>query len=82
LKTNDVRGKNSGDVRDTRGLERHSRGSGARILGISIGRDRRRTHTSGDSMDNWNHYGGIALFDGIIHVSSYDARLFAFGLKE
>ncbi len=39
-------------------------------------------YTSGDSMDSWNHYGGIALSDGIIYVSSYDARVFAFGLKK
>jgi outer membrane protein assembly factor BamB len=39
-------------------------------------------YTSGDSMDSWNHYGGIALSGGNIYVSSYDARLFAFGLKK
>ena len=39
-------------------------------------------YTSGDSMDSWNHYGGIALSDGNIYISSYDARLFAFGLKK
>jgi hypothetical protein len=39
-------------------------------------------YTSGDSMDSWNHYGGIALSVGSIYVSSYDARLFAFGLKK
>ncbi len=39
-------------------------------------------YTSGDSINSWNHYGGIALSDGNIYVSSYDARLFAFGLKK
>jgi hypothetical protein len=39
-------------------------------------------YTSGDAMDSWNHYGGIALSDGNIYVSSYHARLFAFGLKQ
>jgi len=39
-------------------------------------------YTSGDSMDSWNHYGGMALSGGNIYVSSYDARLFAFGLKK
>jgi outer membrane protein assembly factor BamB len=39
-------------------------------------------YTSGDSMDSWNHYGGIALSGGNTYVSSYDARLFAFGLKK
>ncbi len=39
-------------------------------------------YASGDSIDSWNHYGGIALSGGNIYVSSYDARLFAFGLKK
>jgi len=33
-------------------------------------------------MDSWNHYGGIALSDGDIYVSTWDARVFAFGLKK
>ncbi len=44
--------------------------------------DWRRTLYKRDSMDSWNHYGGIALSGGNIYASSYDARLFAFGLKE
>jgi len=28
-------------------------------------------YTSGDSMDSWNHYGGIALSDGNVYVTSY-----------
>ena len=39
-------------------------------------------YTNGDSTDSWNHYGGIALSGGNFYVSSYDARLFAFGLKK
>jgi len=33
-------------------------------------------------MDSWNHYGGIALSDGTVCLSGYDARVFAFGLKK
>ena len=39
-------------------------------------------YTSGDAMDSWNHYGGMALSGGNIYVSSYDDRVFAFGLKK
>ena len=39
-------------------------------------------YSSGDAMDSWNHYGGIALSDGNIYVSTWDARVFAFGLKK
>jgi hypothetical protein len=39
-------------------------------------------YASGDAMDSWNHYGGIALSGGNICVSTYDARVFAFGLKK
>lgn len=38
-------------------------------------------YSSGDAMDSWNHYGGLALSDGNIYVSSYHGRVFAFGLK-
>lgn len=39
-------------------------------------------YTSGEAMDSWNHYGGMALSDGNIYVSSYDDRVFAFGLRK
>ncbi|MES1257741.1 MAG: hypothetical protein ABUS51_04895 [Acidobacteriota bacterium] len=39
-------------------------------------------YSSGDAMDSWNHYGGLALSDGNIYVSTWDARVFAFGLKK
>ena len=39
-------------------------------------------YASGEAMDSWNHYGGIALSDGNIYVSTWDARVFAFGLKK
>ena len=38
-------------------------------------------YTSGDAMDSWNHYGGMALSGGNFYVSSYDDRVFAFGLQ-
>jgi len=38
-------------------------------------------YSSGDAIDSWNHYGGIALSAGRIYVSSYDNRLYAFGVK-
>jgi hypothetical protein len=49
-----------------------------------------KLYTSGDSMDSWNHYGGnsalrrqyLCLFSLSCACSSYDARLFAFGLKK
>jgi outer membrane protein assembly factor BamB len=39
-------------------------------------------YSSGDAMDSWNHYGGMALSDGNIYISTWDARVFAFGLKK
>lgn len=38
-------------------------------------------YSSGDAMDSWNHYGGITLSDGKLYVTSYDGRVFAFGLE-
>ena len=37
-------------------------------------------YSSKDSIDSWNHYGGIALAGGKLYVTSYDARVYAFGL--
>jgi hypothetical protein len=38
-------------------------------------------YSSGNLIDSWNHYGGIVLADGRIFVSSYDGRVYAFGLS-
>jgi hypothetical protein len=37
-------------------------------------------YSSGNMIDSWNHYGGIALSDGRIYMSSYDARVYAIGV--
>lgn len=37
-------------------------------------------YSSKASIDSWSHYGGIALAGGRIYLSTYDARVFAFGL--
>ena len=39
-------------------------------------------YSSKDAIDSWNHYGGIALAGGRIYLSTYDARVFAFGLSK
>jgi outer membrane protein assembly factor BamB len=39
-------------------------------------------YSSGTAMDSWNHYGGIAVSDGHIYVTTWDARVFAFGFKQ
>jgi outer membrane protein assembly factor BamB len=39
-------------------------------------------YSSGNAMDSWNHYGGLALSDGNIYITTWDARVFAFGLKK
>ena len=39
-------------------------------------------YSSKDQIDSWNHYGGIALAGGNIYVSSYDGRVYAFGLSK
>ena len=39
-------------------------------------------YSSTDQIDSWNHYGGIALAGGQVYVSTYDGRVFAFGLAK
>ena len=38
-------------------------------------------YSSGDAIDSWNHYGGIAVSDGVVYLSSWDARIYALGIK-
>lgn len=40
----------------------------------------KQLYSSSEAVDSWNHYGGIALAGGRIYLSTYDARVFAFGL--
>ncbi len=37
-------------------------------------------YSSAELLDSWNHYGGLALAGGKLYVSTYDARVYAFGL--
>ncbi len=37
-------------------------------------------YSSKDLIDSWNHYGGLALAGGKLYVTTYDARVYAFGL--
>jgi outer membrane protein assembly factor BamB len=39
-------------------------------------------YSSGELIDSWNHYGGLALSNGQIYITTYDARVYAFGLKK
>jgi outer membrane protein assembly factor BamB len=39
-------------------------------------------YSSGDAIDSWNHDGSLAVSDGGIFISTWDARVFAFGLKQ
>jgi len=39
-------------------------------------------YSSKDLIDSWNHYGGLALAGGKLYFSTYDARVYAFGLAE
>jgi outer membrane protein assembly factor BamB len=39
-------------------------------------------YSSGGAIDSWNHYGGLALSNGQIYVTTYAARVYAFGLNK
>ena len=38
-------------------------------------------YSSGDLLDSWNHNGGLAVAKGRVYVSTWDGRVYAFGLK-
>ena len=39
-------------------------------------------YSSKDLIDSWNHYGGLALSNGRLYVSTHDGRVYAFGLPK
>jgi hypothetical protein len=39
-------------------------------------------YSSGEAIDSWNHDGSLAVSDGNVFLSTWDARVFAFGLKK
>lgn len=39
-------------------------------------------YSSHEAIDSWNHYGGIAVSDGVVYLSSWDARIYALGIKQ
>jgi hypothetical protein len=38
-------------------------------------------YSSGELVDSWDHYGGIAVANHRIYVSTWDARVYSFGLR-
>ena len=38
-------------------------------------------YNSGDAITSWNHYGELALSDGMVITTTFDGAVFAFGLK-
>jgi outer membrane protein assembly factor BamB len=40
----------------------------------------KQIYSSKELIDSWNHYGGLALSGGRVYLSTYDARVYAFGL--
>ena len=41
----------------------------------------RELYSSGEIVDSWNHTGQLAVAKGRIYLSTWDARVYAFGLK-
>jgi hypothetical protein len=39
-------------------------------------------YNSKDAITSWNHYGELALSDGMVFTTTYDGEVFAFGLKK
>jgi outer membrane protein assembly factor BamB len=51
------------------------------ILYAFDGATGKELYASGDLLDSWTHYGGIAIVGGRLYISTWDARVYAFGLK-
>ncbi|MEP6537612.1 MAG: PQQ-binding-like beta-propeller repeat protein [Bryobacteraceae bacterium] len=52
------------------------------VLYALDGETGKELYSSKDLIDSWNHYGGLSLSDGKLYVSTYDGRVYAFGLSK
>jgi hypothetical protein len=39
-------------------------------------------YSSGDMIDTWTHFGGLALAKGRVYFTTWDAKVYSFGLKQ
>jgi len=38
-------------------------------------------YTSGDQIESWAHFGGLAIAKGRVYFCTWDAKVYSFGLK-
>ncbi len=79
-------GENARQVRDDGALlsspERIKTKTGNAVLYALDAPTGKELYSSGGAIDSWTHFSGLSLADGKIYVSTYDSRVYAFGLKE
>jgi len=42
----------------------------------------KQLYSSGDTMPSWTHFSGISIASGRVYVTTFDANVYAFGLKQ
>jgi type 1 glutamine amidotransferase len=63
------------------GEERASHPSGHAVLSVLDARTGEELYSSRDTIPGWTHFGGLALLDGRVFLTTHDGTLYAFGLN-
>jgi outer membrane protein assembly factor BamB/cytochrome c5 len=71
---------NSGDISQIL-VGRENRNSGHAILHALDARTGKELWSSGDAMNGWTHFSGLAVGDGKIFATTHDGAVYAFGLR-
>ena len=79
-------GENARQARDDGALmssaERITTKTGNAVLYALDAATGKELYSSADTIDSWTHFSGLALASGRIYVSTFDSRVYCFGLKE
>ncbi|MBI3696156.1 MAG: PQQ-binding-like beta-propeller repeat protein, partial [Acidobacteria bacterium] len=79
-------GENPRQARDDGGLmtseERIKTKTGNAVLYALDAATGKELFSSGSTIDSWTHFSGLAVSYGHVYVTTYDSRVYSFGLKE
>ena len=71
---------NGGDISQILG-NRESRNTGHAILHALDAETGKELWSSGDAIEGWTHFSGLAVGDGKVFVTTHDGAVYAFGLR-
>jgi outer membrane protein assembly factor BamB len=77
----DTRQVNNGDINQLL-VGREARSAGHAILYALDAATGKQLWSSGDAINGWTHFSGLAVADGKVFVTTHDGNIYAFGLRK